>query len=87
MVRRTPPRRRHRSRAGKLTCAVGPPQVSASAAQRRRVNGDKKIASNVTKRGMVTDPASEVRTHAPACVWLPHTRRTEHYRLCAAAAV
>jgi len=35
--------------------------VSASAAQRRRVNGDKKIASYVTKRGMVPDPSAERR--------------------------
>jgi len=35
-------------------------QVSASAAQHRRVASDKKLASHVTKRGMVPAAAAEV---------------------------
>eukprot|EP00967_Tisochrysis_lutea_P113280 scaffold179707_cov34-Tisochrysis_lutea.AAC.1 len=45
--------------------------VSASAAQRRRVNGDKKIASYVTKRGMVPDPSAEVCASLPPGPLLP----------------
>uniref|UniRef100_A0A7S4FBM1 Stress-associated endoplasmic reticulum protein n=1 Tax=Chrysotila carterae TaxID=13221 RepID=A0A7S4FBM1_CHRCT len=36
-------------------------QVSASEAQKRRVKADKKVASYVTKRGLVPDPAAERR--------------------------
>jgi hypothetical protein len=35
--------------------------VSASAAQKKRVTADKKMQSNVTKRGLVTDPSVERR--------------------------
>ena len=36
-------------------------QVSASAAQKKRLAADKKMQSNVTKRGLVTDPSVERR--------------------------
>ena len=34
--------------------------ISAANAQKRRVTADKKTANNVTKRGMVPDPAADV---------------------------
>ena len=39
----------------------GARQVTASAAQRKRTLGDKQVANNVNKRGMVPDPSVEVR--------------------------
>ena len=50
-------------RAGARGAAL---QVSAANAQRRRVSGDKKVAANVTKRGMVPDAAAEVCAALPA---------------------
>ena len=51
-------------------------QVSSSNAQKRRINSDKKMQNNITKRGMVPDPAAEVRAHAcpSACASLPPPR-------------
>jgi hypothetical protein len=37
-------------------------QVSSANAQKRRLQADEKMKQNVNKRGMVGDPAAEVRS-------------------------
>lgn len=47
-----------------MRSVLAPVQVSSSNAQKRRINSDKKMQNNITKRGLVGDPSAEVRTHA-----------------------
>ena len=39
-------------------------QVTAANAQKRRITADNKMKANVTKRGLVTDPAADVSSAA-----------------------
>ena len=45
-------------------CALCPLQVTASAARKHRIAADNKMKANVTKRGLVEDPAAAVSATA-----------------------
>jgi hypothetical protein len=73
-------------------CAAAIPQVTASAAQKRRVVSAKRNDDNVKRRGLVDDPAAEVSSailthHTPQSKQDHHqpglTRSTLPLLLCA----